>query len=357
MFPKQLALILLSHGAVHVLAETSSRNIVARSFSRDVDLYANWPSYDELPLHSSYPTKAAWGVWGSNDQRGALNHITNETVLAASKEISEGLAIPINLPLDMPSPPPNPSRKPLEHLFQPGDGYVDDVVVFNTQIGTQFDGLRHFPYSTDNNISTYQWYNDLIGNLDDVIGPKPSTPLGLQVSAEKGIAVRGVLLDFAGWKDSREEKYDAFSAYAISTEELDAIADWQGLPEDWSKPGDMLLIRTGWTRRYRSLNDTEKALLPLGDGASAGMEASSASARWLWNKKLSLVGADNVAFETVREFAGDHFVNRKILIFITDTFQWYHRRGASVTASDLHWRMGPEHRRTAGSRHACWCVP
>lgn len=27
------------------------------------DMYANWPSYDQLPLDASYPTKAAWGVW------------------------------------------------------------------------------------------------------------------------------------------------------------------------------------------------------------------------------------------------------------------------------------------------------
>ena len=30
------------------------------------DMYANWPSYDQLPLDASYPTKAAWGVWVSS---------------------------------------------------------------------------------------------------------------------------------------------------------------------------------------------------------------------------------------------------------------------------------------------------
>jgi hypothetical protein len=39
--------------------------------------------------------------------------------------------------------PINPNRKPLNHVFQPGSGYTDDVVVLNTQVSTQYDGLRH----------------------------------------------------------------------------------------------------------------------------------------------------------------------------------------------------------------------
>jgi len=33
--------------------------------ARDFNMYANWPSYDQLPLHPSFPMKAAWGVWVS----------------------------------------------------------------------------------------------------------------------------------------------------------------------------------------------------------------------------------------------------------------------------------------------------
>jgi hypothetical protein len=86
------------------------------------------------------------GSLGADDQLGALNHITNETILSASTEIKLGLAIPLNLQLDMPGPPQNPARKPLQHLFQSGDGYTDDAMVMNTQVSTQFDRLRHFPY-------------------------------------------------------------------------------------------------------------------------------------------------------------------------------------------------------------------
>ncbi|KAJ8130590.1 hypothetical protein O1611_g3039 [Lasiodiplodia mahajangana] len=279
------------------LPSVRSSKRVERNFIRDVDLYANWPSYDQLPLDPSYPTKAAWGVWGADDELGALNHITKDTILAASQTIQEGRAFPLNLRLDIPDPPANPARKPLNHLFLPQDGYTDDVLVMNTQISTQFDGLRHFPYSTNNSVFTYQWYNDLIADYEDVIGPKPTTTLGLQVSAEKGIAVRGVLLDFAGWMDATNRTFDALTGINITTDDLDKVAAWQNMPSDWSKPGDMLIVRTGWVRQYMALDATARALLPVQNLPSIGVEPSDRTLRWLWEKKLSVVGADNYAFE------------------------------------------------------------
>ncbi|KAJ8115800.1 hypothetical protein ONZ43_g4585 [Nemania bipapillata] len=276
---------------------TRSGKRVEREFVPTVDLYANWPSYDELPLNSSYPSKAAWGVWGADDELGALNHITEDTIMAASQTIKEGKAFPLNLRLDVPNPPANFARKPLNHLFLPQDGYTDDVLVMNTQISTQFDGLRHFPYSTNNSVFTYQWYNDLIANYEDVIGPKPTETLGIQMAAEKGIVVRAVLFDFAGWQDATNQTFDAFTDRNITPDELDKIADWQNMPSDWSKPGDMLIIRTGWVRQYMTLNATERNLLPVQSWPWIGMEASERSLRWVWEKKLSVVGADNPAFE------------------------------------------------------------
>ncbi|KAJ2997858.1 hypothetical protein NUW58_g513 [Xylaria curta] len=282
-----------------VVAYPSSRpSKVERRFNPDVDLYANWPSYDDLPLNSSYPTRAAWGVWGADDELGALNHITKDTIMSASQTIQEGRAFPLNLRLDSPDPPTNAARKPLNHLFLPQDGYTDDVIVMNTQITTQFDGLRHFPYSTNNSVDTYQWYNDLIADYEDVIGPKPTETLGIQLAAEKGIAVRAVLLDFAGWADATNQTIDAFTDRKITSDELDKVAEWQNMPPDWAQPGDMLILRTGYIRQYMTLNASQRALLPVEHWPWIGMEASDRSLRWLWEKKLSLVGADNPAFES-----------------------------------------------------------
>jgi hypothetical protein len=287
----------LGHGSHSDYGKT--RSIVSRAFN-PADPYANWPSYSQLPLDKKYPTKAAWGVWGSDDVNGALNHITNATILAATKEIKLGRAINLNLELGKFTTPINTNRKPLTHLYQPGDGYADDVVVMNTQVGTQYDGLRHFPYSTNASVDTYQWYNDLIADFEDVIGPAPTTVLGIQQAAQKGIAGRAVLLDWAGYADAHNIKFDAFSDLAITPKQWDAVAAWQGLPANWAKPGDILLTRTGWLRQFNKLNATEMATMPwTGTGNSVGFEAGDASAEWLWNKKLALVGADNPAFESL----------------------------------------------------------
>jgi len=207
-----------------------------------------------------------------------------------------------SLELGKPDPPINTARRQLNHLFQPGDGYTDDVLVMNTQISTQYDGLRHFPYSTDNNISTYQWYNDLISSYDEVIGPSPTTILGIQEAASYGIVGRGVLLDWAGWMQSQNTTYDAFSARAITASELDATAAWQGIDAaTFFKPADMLFVRTGWTAAYNALTPHQQAVLPYRaqDANHIGVLASDDTAAWLWAKKLALVGADNPAFEVI----------------------------------------------------------
>lgn len=50
---------------------------------------------------------------------------------------------PLNsLVLDVFHPPLNPHRQTLMHHFQPELGYIDDVVTLNTQVSTQYDGLR-----------------------------------------------------------------------------------------------------------------------------------------------------------------------------------------------------------------------
>ena len=271
----------------------------SRNFKRS-DPYANWPSYSQLPLDPSYPTKAAWGVWGSNDTLGALNHITNATIQAAAGEIKSGWAFNLNLDVNQFVTPINTNRKPLTHLYQPGDGYTDDVVMLNTQISTQFDGLRHFPYSTNASVDTYQWYNNLIPSYDDVIGPAPTTVLGIQEAAQFGIAGRGVLLDWAGWAATQNITFDAFQGRGITVAELDATAAWQGLTAgNWTLPGDILLIRTGWMAQYHALTTLKRETLPWSGIDSVGMLASDNSLEWLWDKKLAFVGADNPAFESL----------------------------------------------------------
>ncbi|KAF8180797.1 hypothetical protein K438DRAFT_1976613 [Mycena galopus ATCC 62051] len=92
-------------------------------------------------------------------------------------------------------------------------------------------------------------------------------------------------------------------ATSISTAELDEVAASQGLdPASFVKPGDFLVVRTGFTKQYLALSPQAQATLPFREDGNApflGIEASDATLRWLWDKKLSLVGGDHPAFETL----------------------------------------------------------
>ncbi|PVH97045.1 hypothetical protein DM02DRAFT_533973 [Periconia macrospinosa] len=282
------------------------------------DPYKNWPSYGDLPLDASYPMKAAWGVWGADDVNGALNHITDETRRQAASEIQTGEAFNLNLELSFIPYPLLPERRPLVHTFQPGAGYTDDVITLNTQMSTQYDGLRHFAYSVNGNSSTYQYYNDLIPDYDHVIGHNYTSVLGIQQAAEKAIVARGVLLDYKAWMDDQNRTFDPFTELLVPSADLQKVAEWQGLPSNFSRPGDILIVRFGWTAAFSKLNEAQKQELVLGPGTYIGVKADDASAEWLWNQKLALVGSDNPGFESLPLTVTDHHVGwgQSILEFI-----------------------------------------
>ena len=58
----------------------------------------------------------------------------------------------------------------------------------NTQSGSQIDGWRHYGF-----LKTNRFYNGVSG--DDIRAPG-STVLGIDRAAKRGIAGRGVLVDF-----------------------------------------------------------------------------------------------------------------------------------------------------------------
>lgn len=55
--------LLLAHPTSYPkLPARKSKVLKSRLFDTS-DLYRNWPTYAELPLDPSHPTKSAWGVW------------------------------------------------------------------------------------------------------------------------------------------------------------------------------------------------------------------------------------------------------------------------------------------------------
>jgi hypothetical protein len=111
----------------------------------------NWkstplPSFDALPLEKSGPPGNAWGLFGPKDELGMLNLLTPAAVVAAAQEIREGVRICLDWPLDKPSFPTF-DRQQFHHEIKALESpamMCDDVVNFNTQSSTQWDGFRHY---------------------------------------------------------------------------------------------------------------------------------------------------------------------------------------------------------------------
>jgi kynurenine formamidase len=108
------------------------------------------------------------------------------------------------------------------------------------------------------------------------------TPQGFsQLGAETipPVLRRGVLLDVAAVCGGDPLP----PGYLVTAADLEAAQDAQGVT---IRPGDCILVRTGWGQRF---NDGDVYLTAAGVGADA--------ARWLAQHEPYLCGADNVAFD------------------------------------------------------------
>lgn len=82
--------------------------------------------------------------------------------------------------------------------------------------------------------------------------------------AQHGIVGRGVLLDFATYAEANGISFDPYDNDKITHTMLVAVGKLQGIdirPESQGgdiKIGDILLIRSGFLKRYRSINTQER---------------------------------------------------------------------------------------------------
>src|ERR1035441_9433131 len=103
------------------------------------------PPFDSLPLQKDGPRGNAWGLFGPGDELGMLNLLTPETTLSATKEIVHGIRISTDWPLNMPKVPCFNRVVFQQHIHNKSPRSVnDDILTFNTQSSTQWDGFRHF---------------------------------------------------------------------------------------------------------------------------------------------------------------------------------------------------------------------
>jgi kynurenine formamidase len=117
--------------------------------------------------------------------------------------------------------------------------------------------------------------------VDAAEGPTGFSQLGVETVPP--LVRRGVLLDVAGWRGVAR----LAPRSVIGAEELAGCAASQGVEV---KPGDVLLVRTG----YGSIWDDEAAYL---DAAGVGKSGTI----WAAEKQVVAVGADNMAWDAPDE--------------------------------------------------------
>ena len=111
-----------------------------------------------------------------------------------------------------------------------------------------------------------------------------------------GIVGRGVLLDYADYAVRNSIKIDPFVSSPIPLDHLKRLIDEQGIS---FRPGDIMLLRTGFTAAYNALSDLErKAISQRSIAAFSGIESSGNVLRWLWENQFAAVAADAPAFES-----------------------------------------------------------
>jgi kynurenine formamidase len=226
-----------------------------------------------------------WGRWGEDDERGTLNFVTPDKVVAAASLVRKGQVFSLAIPFDQNGPQSGQYGRfnPIHGMaFDGGDtlplphgiGFADDTVFMPLQCATQWDALSHA-------FDRGKLYNGYDAKEVSSLGAARN---GIEKAAGN-FAGRGVLLDMARFKG-----VDALEpGYAITEEDLDACIAAQG-DSSAVGSGDFVLVRTGQMGQCRR----------DGWGTFAGGDAPGLSfhaAGWLHRNELAAIATDTWGFE------------------------------------------------------------
>lgn len=240
------------------------------------------PPFDQLPVREGAPADSSWGVFGEEDALGCLNFLTPAGVVEAAALVRSGKVFRLDAKLGF-ARPPLFGRAPLSHQVVPLSPNANDDILaqFNTQEGSQWDGLGHVGH-----VRHGLFYN---GVKVEEIRDGRNARLGIHHWADKFVG-RGVLIDAFGFRKTRGIPIDPLRRDVYTLDELKSALEAQRVT---LQPGSILLVRTGWMEAYESASDEAKrALAPMDKLSSAGIEASRAMVEWLWNNRVAAIGTD-----------------------------------------------------------------
>ncbi|MDA1369664.1 MAG: cyclase family protein [Proteobacteria bacterium] len=214
-----------------------------------------------------------WGRWGSEDELGTLNLITEQKRVEAAALVRDGTTVSLSLFANKQQDMVN--ANPFQHSLTvsrfgehevAGDSYS---VQYHGFAHSHMDGLPHFAHKG-------QMYN---GFSVDTLAADGAGRLGIH-NAFRGIFTRGILVDIPWLRgvDYLEP------GTAITAADLEA---WEARTGLRIGSGDVLLIRTGRWERVRQVGQWNFV------GQAAGSHASLAS--WLKARDVAVIGSDGVS--------------------------------------------------------------
>ncbi len=214
-----------------------------------------------------------WGRWGADDQRGALNLIGPEQVLAASRLVREGVTVNCSLPLNKDADVDN-SSPALHFMVRSGD--APGATSMADFLGLAPHGVSHTHLDA---MCHFFWEGQMYNGRPISQVTSMGALAGAVDVAQNGIVSRGVLLDVSGARGAKWlEPGDC-----VGIAELEAAEAAEGVRV---RQGDILLVRTGRHRRRRQVGPWSSR------EALAGLHASTAP--WIQQRGVALLGCDGV---------------------------------------------------------------
>jgi len=246
------------------------------------------PKFSQLPVKAGAPADSNWGVFGDDDEVGCVNFLTPEGIVEAAKLVRNGKVFRLDTPINYASPPLF-QREPVHHTKKSFEsfgllGYDDVLDSYNTQEGSQWDGLGHV-----GNLRAQSFYN---GVKNDAI--KGSEKLGIHNWNDRFVG-RGVLIDVFRYRADAGRPVNPLNDEKYPLDDLKAALKAQKIE---LKPGSIMLVRTGWMGAYLASSSAAKtAMAPMDKLKACGLDDSREMVAWLWDNHVAAIGTDCPAVE------------------------------------------------------------
>lgn len=246
------------------------------------------PKFAQLPVRKGAPPDSNWGVFGDDDEVGCVNFLTEDGIVEAARLVRKGKVFRLDTPINYASPPLF-EREPVKHTKKSFESYgllgFDDLLdSYNTQEGSQWDGLGHV-----GNLRAQAFYN---GVTDDQI--KRSNKLGIHNWADRFVG-RGILIDAFRYRQESGRPVNPLNNEKYSLADLQNALRAQKAE---LKPGSILLVRTGWMEAYLAAPAEQKReMAPINKLKACGVDDSRELVAWLWDNRVAAIGTDCPAVE------------------------------------------------------------